>query len=105
MIESFKINLKEIDKIKKITKEEKEFRIKNLNLFNEKGFPNKRHEDWKFSDLREIVYKNFNKLAVKTINSKFQKVNLIKDFDHNYLMLVNGKLLSSNFKFEKKIKL
>ena len=65
MIENFKINSKEIDKIRKITKEEKDFRIKNLNLFNKKGFPNKSHEDWKFSDLREIIYKNFKKLNVK----------------------------------------
>jgi len=105
MIESFKINLKEIDKIKKITKEEKDFRIKNLNLFNEKGFPNKKYEDWKFSDLREIVYKNFKKLNIKKINSKVKKVNLIKDFDHNYVMLVNGKLISSNFKFEERNKI
>ncbi len=42
MIENFKINSKEIDKIKKITKKERDFRIKNLNLFNKKGFPKKR---------------------------------------------------------------
>mgnify|MGYP001354999835 CR=1 FL=1 len=105
MTESFKINPKEIDKIKKISKEEKIFRIKNLNLFNEKGFPNKKHEDWKFSDLREIVYKNFKKLNLKKANSKAKKINLIKDFDHNYVMLVNGKLISSNFKFEEKNKI
>ena len=83
MIENFKINSKEIDKIKKISKEEKNFRIKNLKLFNEKGFPNKRHEDWKFSDLRDIIYKNFKKLNVNKAKSKVKKVNLIKDFDHN----------------------
>ena len=105
MIENFKINSKEIDKIRKITKEEKDFRIKNLNLFNKKGFPNKSHEDWKFSDLREIIYKNFKKLNVKNVNSKVKKVNLIKDFDHNYVTIINGRLISSNFKFEDKNKI
>ena len=105
MIENFKINSKEIDKIKKISKEERDFRIKNLNLFNGKGFPNKRHEDWKFSDLREIVYKNFKELNVNKVNSKVTKVNLIKDFDHNYIMVVNGELISNNFKFEEKNKI
>jgi len=105
MIENFKINSKEIDKIKKITKKERDFRIKNLNLFNKKGFPNKRHEDWKFSDLREIVYKNFKELNVNNKNSKVKKANLIKDFDHNYIMLVNGELKSNNFKFEEKNKI
>ena len=105
MIENFKINSQEIDKIKKITKKERDFRIKNLNLFNKKGFPNKRHEDWKFSDLREIVYKNFKELNVNNKNSKVKKANLIKDFDHNYIMLVNGELKSNNFKFEEKNKI
>ena len=105
MIENFKINSKEIDKIKKITKKERDFRIKNLNLFNKKGFPNKKHEDWKFSDLREIVYKNFKELNINNKNSKVKKANLIKDFDHNYIMLVNGELKSNNFKFEEKNKI
>jgi len=105
MIENFKINSKEIDKIKKISKEERDFRLNNLNLFNEKGFPNKKQEDWKFSDLREIVHKNFKKLNVNKTNSKVKKVNLIKDFDHNYILVVNGELKLSNFKFEEKNKI
>ncbi len=100
MIENFKINSSEIDKIKKISKEERNFRINNLNFFNEKGFPNKRQEDWKFSDLKEIVQKNFKKLNVNKVNSKVKKVNLIKDFDHNYIEVINGELKSSNFKYE-----
>jgi len=102
MIENFQINSKEIDKIKKISKVERDFRINNLNLFNAKGFPNKKQEDWKFSDLREIVQKNFKKLNVNKVNSKVKKINLIKDFDHNYIVVVNGELKSSNFKFEDK---
>ena len=105
MIENFEINSKEIDKIKKISKEERDFRINNLNLFNKKGFPNKKQEDWKFSDLREIVRKNFKKLNVNKANSEVKKVSPIKDFDHNYIVVVNGKLNSSNFKFEEKNKI
>ena len=105
MIENFKINSNEIDKIEKITNEERNFRINNLNFFNEKGFPNKRQEDWKFSDLREIVQKNFKKLNVNKVNSKVKKVNLIKDFDHNYIVVINGELKSSDFKYEEKNKI
>ena len=105
MIENFKVNSTEIDKIKKISKEEKDFRIKNLNLFNKIGFPNKKNEDWKFSDLRQIVYKNFKKLNIKDTSSKAKKINLIEDFDHNYLIITNGELSSSNFKFEEKNKI
>ncbi len=100
MINSFQVNSKEIKKIKTLSKKEKNFRIKNLNFFNKNGFPNKRLEDWKFSDLRQIISKNFKKLNAKNINSKIKKINFIKDFDHNYIVIVNGKLHSNNFKFE-----
>ncbi len=105
MINSFQINSKEINKIKTLSKKEKDFRIKNLNFFNKNGFPNKRLEDWKFSDLRQIISKNFKRLNAKNINSKIKKINFIKDFDHNYIVIVNGKLHSNNFKFEDKKKI
>ena len=105
MITNFKVNSDEIDKIKKISKQEKEFRIKNLNLFNKNGFPNNKIEDWKFSDLRNIVSKNFKKLDVQITNSKNVNTTLIKDFDHNSLILINGNLSSSNFDFEEKNKI
>ena len=42
MLENFQINSDEIDKIKKITPKEKNFRIKNLKFFQNTGFPNKK---------------------------------------------------------------
>ena len=41
MLENFQINSDEIDKIKKITPKEKNFRIKNLKFFQNTGFPTK----------------------------------------------------------------
>ena len=102
---NFIFNSKEINKIKIKSQKERDFRIKNLNFFNKNGFPNKREEDWKFSDLREIIYKNFKKLNTKNKNSKIKKIDFIKEFDHNYIIIVNGELHSSNFKFEDKNKI
>ena len=68
-MQNFEINFNPIDKIKKITTEEKNFRIKNLELFKAAGFPNKRLEDWKFSDFNNIVYKNFKELDTKSVSS------------------------------------
>ena len=62
---NFEIDSTQIDKIKKITTEEKSFRIKNLEFFKATGFPNKRFEDWKFSDFKDIVDKNFKELDTK----------------------------------------
>ena len=65
MLENFNINSGQIDKINKITSEEKKFRIKNLEFFKTVGYPKKRHEDWKFSDFKNIVNTNFNTLDTK----------------------------------------
>ena len=46
MIENFKINLKEIDKINLINQDDKNYRIKNLEFFNQKGLPTKKDEDY-----------------------------------------------------------
>jgi len=52
-----------IDKIKGLSKEEINLRKKNLELFYQTGFPNKKDEDWKFSDLKSIISNNFNKIV------------------------------------------
>ena len=105
MMNNFEINSKEIDKIEKITNEEKSFRIKNLEIFKTIGFPNKRLEDWKFSDFENIVNENFDNLDTQENTKKFKEINLLKDFDHNYVFLVNGNLQSSNFDYEDKSKI
>ena len=69
MIQNFEINSNQIDKIKKITTEEKNFRIKNLELFKAAGFPNKKIEDWKFSDFKNIIDRNFEELDIQKVSS------------------------------------
>ncbi len=102
MIENFEVQSTEIDKFKKISKEEKDFRIKNLKSFNMTGFPNKKYEDWKFSDFQKIINENFHKLDLTSSSKDINKIDLLKDFEHNYIILVNGNLHSSNFKYEEK---
>ena len=104
-MQNFEINSSQIDKIKKITIEEKNFRIKNLELFRAAGFPNKRLEDWKFSDFNNIIDRNFEKLDANRVSSNVNKIDLLKNFEHNYILLVNGNLHSSNFDFEQKSKI
>ncbi len=105
MIENFKINSSEIDKIKVIDEKDKKFRLKNLEVFNTNGFPTKNLEDWKFSDLKNIFNKNFKNFNIYKNESEVNFVNFIKDFDHNYILLINGKLCQSDFKFEEKDKI
>ena len=55
--------------------------------------------------LNFIISKNFKKL---TNNDDFkfdEKIDLINDFDHNYIILINGIFKSYDLKFEEKEKL
>ena len=92
----------QIGNIKNLSLEEKNLRKKNLDLFFQNGFPNKKNEDWKFTDLNSILGKNFNNIANKNIASEEKKVKIIEKFEHNFIFLVDGKLISNNFDYEDK---
>jgi len=102
MKQSYEFN---IEKIKNLSLEEKNIRKKNLDLFLESGFPNKQIEDWKFTDLNSILNKNFEKIDNNHDFDLNKKIEIIKDFDHNYVLLSNGKLNSSSFKHEERNKI
>ncbi len=93
-----------VDNIIGLSSEEKEFRNKELDLFDKNGFPNKRDEAWKFTDLNAILSKNFANITNDYISFKEKKFELIKEFDHNYLFVLDGKLVSNQFRFEDKNK-
>ena len=93
-----------VDNIKGLSAQEKEFRNKELDLFNKNGFPNKREEAWKFTDLNTILSKNFVNITNDYISLKEKKFELINEFDHNYLIVLDGILVSNEFKFEDKNK-
>ena len=105
MNENFKISPSEINKIKVLNQKDKNFRLENLKLFNQQGFPSRNHEDWKFSDINQIFSKNFKNLESFKNEIKPKSINFIKEFDHNHILMVNGKLENSEFKFEDKNKI
>ena len=91
-----------IENIKNLSLDEKNSRKKNLDLFFQNGFPNKKDEDWKFTDLNSILGKNFNNIVNKESISEDKKFKIIEDFEHNFIFLVDGKLISNNFSYEDK---
>ena len=86
-----------IEKIKDLCSDEINTRKKNLDLFYQTGFPNKKDEDWKFSDLNSILSKNFKNIENNDSLSTESNLQLIDKFDHNFISLFNGKLISFNF--------
>ena len=93
-----------IDKIKDLSQEEINLRKKNLELFYKTGFPNKKDEDWKFTDLNSIIRNNFNKIVNNDFLPGETEFKTIEEFEHNYISLLNGKLISKDFSYEEKNK-
>ena len=102
MEQLFNIDLK---KISSSSKKEALNRKKNFELFLKSGLPNKKNENWKFTDLNLIIKKILNKLQITKILNLIKKLNLINDFDHNYIILINGIFKSCDLKFEEKEKI
>ena len=88
-MENFQINSEQIDKIKEITAEEKNFRIKNLELFKSTGFPNKRFEDWKFSDFKNI-YPNHIVISYITCSAEMKCLSDLICTSGNAVQLVES---------------
>jgi len=85
---------------------QKEIKEKNFNKFIEQGFPNKRIEDWKFSDLNQIISTNFKKLDFyKENNTSSIDADFINEFEHNKIVFVNGKVSKIDFSYENKEKI
>ena len=76
------------------TKERKEHFFK----FVESGFPSKKLEDWKFSDLKSIINKNIKELnfGFNTSENKRYNLNFIKNFEHSKIVILNGEFLSAD---------
>ena len=76
------------------TKERKEHIVK----FVESGFPSKKMEHWKFSDLKSIINKNIKELkfGFNTIENKSYNLKYIKNFEHSKIVILNGEFLSAD---------
>ena len=107
-MENFKADFEKTLKSKTLS--EKEIAFKNLNAeeFANQGFPNKKDENWKFSDLNQIIKKEIGELKFYFEDS--EKNNVSKDLflnqiEHNKLFFVNGHLEKIDFSYEDKTKI
>ena len=90
----------------KLSNKNLEIRKKNLNQFSENGFPNKRLEDWKFSDLNQIISSNIKDLNFY-INLPSEKVDadiFVNKFEHNKIIFVNGIISNIDLSYEDETK-
>ena len=99
---NFEKTLSEVD----LSGLQKEIKEKNFNKFIEQGFPTKRIEDWKFSDLNQIISTNFENLDFsKKDNQSSIDVDFVNEFEHNKIVFVNGSISKIDFSYENEEKI
>ena len=86
------------------------FKKEFLNKFIKEGFPSRKLESWKFSDLNQIINNNIENLNFYNDIKKTYKIDesiYFNNIEHNSLVFVNGKLEKINLKYEdgKKLKI
>ena len=95
------------DIIKNLSLSQKDIEIKKfcLDNFIDKGFPNKKEEDWKFSDLNQIIKKNIGELSFYNDYRSTNKVDtsvFVDGLEHNKIVFINGRIEKIDFEYEKK---
>ena len=107
MEEQLKIDFEKKLKDFSYSDQEKKFRETNFKEFLKKGFPNRKLENWKFSDLNQIIKSNIGELTFYNDYKKenqIDKIELISELEHNKIIIVDGKIEKIDFKFEDKDK-
>ena len=93
--------------IRNLNLSQKDIEIKKFCLSNfiDKGFPNRKEEDWKFSDLNQIIKKNIGELSFYSDYTSTNKVDtsvFVDGLEHNKLVFINGRIEKIDFDYEKK---
>ncbi len=93
--------------IKNLNLSQKDIEIKKFSLdnFMVKGFPNRREEDWKFSDLNQIIKKNIGELSFYSDYTSTNKVDtsvFVDGLEHNKIVFINGRIEKIDIDYEKK---
>ena len=93
--------------VKNLSLSQKDIEIKKffLDSFVSRGFPNRKEEDWKFSDLSQIIKKNIGELSFYTDYTSTNKVDtsvFVDGLEHNKIVFINGRIEKIDFDYEKK---
>ena len=101
MENNIKLNFENYLNKKNFSSSQKEIKEKSFNNFIKNGFPNKRLEDWKFSDLKQIITTNFKDInfSKKEEQSNIDK-NFIVDLEHNKIVFSDGIISKIDFSYE-----
>jgi len=108
MTEQIKVDFDKIIKTSGFSEDEVKIKRQYLNKFIENGFPNRKLENWKFSDLTQIIQKNIGELDYYNDYSSSNKIDtsiFIDGLEHNKIFFINGKIEKIDFGYEDKNKI
>ncbi|MDB9767344.1 Fe-S cluster assembly protein SufD [Candidatus Pelagibacter sp.] len=101
-MDQLKVDFNKVIESLKLSEKSVNSRKENFNQFIENGFPNKRAEDWKFSDLKQIISSNIENLRFHTDLeiSQIDETTFIDKFVHNKIIFLNGVISKVDFSSE-----
>ena len=100
-------DFEKIIKTSSFSKEDIEVKQKFLNSFLKKGLPSRKLENWKFSDLSQIIHKNIGEISFYndySISNKIDPSIFIDGLEHNKIVFINGRIEKIDFTYEKENK-
>jgi len=108
MTEQIKIDFEKTIKTSSFSEKDAELKKIFLNKFIAKGFPSRKFENWKFSDMNQIIQKNIGELSFYNDYSLSNKIDtsvFIDELEHNKIVFINGRVEKIDFAFEDKNKI
>ena len=108
MEERLKLDFEKTLKNLSFSKKEIETKQNYLSRFLKVGFPNRNLENWKFSDLSQIIKKSIGELSFYNDYSSSNKVDssiFVDGLEHNKIVFVNGRVEKIDFQYEEKNKI
>ncbi len=105
MIEKLKLDFDRIVKTLNISEKDIKSKRNNLQKFIESGFPNRKHENWKFLDISQIIKKNIGDLGFYndySIPNKIDTSIFVDGLEHNKIIFINGRIEKIDFNYEDK---
>jgi len=108
MTEKIKIDFEKIIKTSDFSESEIKLKKEFLNKFIAHGFPSRKLENWKFSDINQIIQKNIGELSFYNDYSSSNKVDtsiFVDGLEHNKIVFINGRVEKIDFGYEDKDKI
>tara|TARA_Y100000741_G_scaffold361868_1_gene346599 strand:- start:683 stop:1930 length:1248 start_codon:yes stop_codon:yes gene_type:complete len=108
MIDQLKTDFEKIIKTSSFSETDVKIKKEFLNKFIESGFPSRKLENWKFSDINQVIQKNIGELSFYNDYSSSNKIDtsiFIDKLEHNKIVFMNGRVEKIDFDHEDKNKI